>query len=67
MIATDEILDVSTYARVSGEILVKCPHCQTILVLEDGDFKGEQFTHKLCGGWFEVSHDAKNRLELPND
>ncbi|KWE37432.1 hypothetical protein [Burkholderia territorii] len=58
--ATDEILVVKTYHRESNsnDIYVKCPHCDRLLELEAGDFKGEMFTDKVCGGTLEVSHNA---------
>lgn len=60
--AFDEILSVLRYCREdSGEVLVKCPHCGWTIGLQNGEFKGEQFHHRVpsCGGWLEVSFDAK--------
>jgi hypothetical protein len=61
--ATDEILTVSRVAKDSdGSWIVKCPHCKRVIGLEDGPIRGEQFQHRACGGWLEVSHDAKVML-----
>lgn len=66
--ATDEILVVKEYHRESNsnDIYVKCPHCNRLLELEAGDFKGEMFTDKLCGGQLEVSHHAR-RTAFPEE
>lgn len=53
---TNEILEVSRMAKVSGEWHVHCPHCKSIVVLEPGTLRGEQVFDKACGGWMWVSH-----------
>ncbi|CAN7466168.1 hypothetical protein LJR034_003007 [Caballeronia sp. LjRoot34] len=57
--STDVVLDVTEYDRDDGDVIVKCPHCQRILGLQSGPFKGGQFQHRVCGGWLGVSHDAR--------
>jgi hypothetical protein len=67
--ATDEILVVKEYHRESNsnDIYVYCPHCDRPLELEAGDFKGEQFQDRVCGGWFEVSHHARRTAFREDD
>jgi hypothetical protein len=57
--STDVILDITEYDRDDGDVIVKCPHCQRILRLQSGPFKGEEFQHRVCGGWLGVSYDAR--------
>lgn len=61
--SADEILTVHKYTREDdGGVCVKCPHCGWVIGLQRGPFKGEQYPHvanKKCGGWMEVSFDAK--------
>lgn len=59
-LATDEILSVNEYAIDSGEALAKCPHCKRVIGLEL-PVLGEQYQDKVCGGWLEVSHEAKRK------
>ena len=60
---SDEILTVERYCREADSTpSVKCPHCGWVIGLERGPFKGEQYQHRAnakCGGWLEVSYDAK--------
>lgn len=65
--ATDEILEVSRVSREQGEYIVKCPHCGAVIGLEGDDLsemRGEQYHHKLCGGWLMVGYDARYVKEL---
>lgn len=64
MKATDEILTVTRIIKDGGDWCAKCPHCKQIVGLPDGPVRGEQFQHRThsghgCGGWFDVSHDAR--------
>lgn len=62
MTATDEIKMVTRVSNDGGDWIVKCPHCKGIVTLASGPFRGEQFTHTNtggCGGWFEVSSNAR--------
>lgn len=68
MEATDEILTVTKVFKDGSDWGVKCPHCKRVLGLPSGPVRGEQFQDRTgsgygCGGWFEVSHDA--RVVLP--
>lgn len=62
---SDEIIIVNKYFVDNGEVLVKCPHCERILGLQSGEFKGEQFFDKLCKGQLEVAYTAK-RISDPD-
>jgi hypothetical protein len=66
--ALNEILGVKKYHRESNsnDIFVKCPHCNRLLELQAGDFKGEMFTDNVCGGMLEVSYDAR-RTAFPQE
>lgn len=56
---TDEILTVHQFAKdTDGELVVRCPHCSRIMGVE-GPVRGEQYQDRLCGGWLEVSFDAR--------
>lgn len=60
--ANDEIKPVSRVTKDGGDYTVKCPHCLRLIGLEGDDLsqiRGEQFQHKHCGGWLEVTHDAR--------
>lgn len=63
---TDEIKDVTQISREGADWICKCPHCHRIATLCDiGEpVRGEQFQHKVCGGWFEVSSNVKIVREL---
>lgn len=59
--ATDEILDVHRLSRDGGDYIAKCPHCGEIIALEGDDLsemRGEQYQHRKCGGWLQVTHNA---------
>ncbi|MDO8415263.1 MAG: hypothetical protein Q7S87_03510 [Agitococcus sp.] len=60
VLATDEILIVNEYAMDGGEALARCPHCKRVLGMEL-PVLGEQFQDKVCGGWLEVSHNARRK------
>ena len=60
--ANDEIKPVSRVTKDGGDYTVKCPHCLRLIGLEGDDLsqiRGEQFQHKHCGGWLEVTHEAR--------
>lgn len=66
--ATDEIKIVTAVGGVPGDRYCKCPHCGEQVNLPRGSIRGEQFQHRIlrlsaphagCGGWFEVSCDAR--------
>lgn len=54
--ASDEI---KTVTRMGWDRLCKCPHCQAVIQLDAGPVRGEQFQHRACGGWFDVSQDVR--------
>ena len=56
---TDVVLDVTEYDRYDGDVIVKCPHCQRILGLPSGLFKGGHVQHRVCSGWLGVSYEAR--------
>jgi len=60
---TDEILTVHHVTYDWGSYAVRCPHCKEFIYVEGDhmdEIRGEQYQHKTgCGGWFEVSFDAK--------
>jgi len=67
MTATDEIKTVHRVSRDAGDYVVSCPHCGRILGIEGQDLseiQGEQYQHRACGGWFEVSERARFVREL---
>lgn len=58
---SDEILEVSKVSKDGGDYCVICPHCKDLIGIEGDDLseiQGEQYQHKRCGGWLEVSNDA---------
>ncbi|WP_060318156.1 hypothetical protein [Burkholderia cepacia] len=72
---TDEILPVHRYARDGGDFAVKCPHCDSVLYVEGGDWdgtpRGEQYQHANvrfpdvgCKGWMAVTSTAQCIKEL---
>lgn len=65
--ATDEILIADYFARDGGDYITRCPHCKRVISM-DGDepVRGEMFQDRFCGGWLEVSSDAKRLRELPD-
>lgn len=66
--ASAEILTVNTVSKDCGDYVVKCPHCHTILGVEGDDLsevRGEQYKHRACGGWLQVSHNARFIRNLP--
>lgn len=58
----NEIRDVTEVSRdTDGCYICKCPHCLRIMALEGdrmSEIRGEQYKDR-CGGWMEVSHDAR--------
>lgn len=62
------ILDVHLVTRDGGSYCVRCPHCKQILGIDGDDLseiRGEQYQHRACGGWLEVSSGARYVKELP--
>lgn len=58
----DEIITVHTVTKDGGDYTVRCPHCKALIGLEGDDLsevRGEQYQHRACGGWLEVSQDAR--------
>lgn len=62
--ATDEILLVKKFFRDrdENEILLKCPHCESLRSIEgdledEDDFEGSQFEDNLCGGTYEIDEN----------
>jgi phage terminase large subunit GpA-like protein len=67
--APDLILDVRLVTRDGGDYAVRCPHCKSIIGIEGEDLseiRGEQYQHRVCGGWLQVHHSARFVKELPN-
>lgn len=68
MIATiDEIITVRRVSKDGGDYVVRCPHCSRAIGLGGDDLseiRGEQFQHRLCGGWLEVAYNARFMREL---
>lgn len=65
--ATDEIKSVRRVSKDAGDYVVRCPHCQSIIGIEGDDLseiRGEQYQHRMCGGWLMVEHDARFVREL---
>ncbi len=57
----DEIRTVKRVTRDGDGYAVICPHCNRVIGIEGDDLseiRGEQYQHRSCGGWLEVSHDA---------
>lgn len=64
---SNAILSVIRVSKEAGDYIVKCPHCKSIIGIEGNDLseiRGEQYNHRACGGWLEVSHDARFAREL---
>ena len=69
---TDQyIYDVHHLVRDNDmSICCRCPHCQQVIGIQGDEFddvRGEQYQCR-CGGWFEVSYNAralKHDAELP--
>jgi hypothetical protein len=60
--ASPEILTVHVVTKDGGDYCVKCPHCGDFIGIEGDDLseiRGEQYQHKRCGGWLEVSASAR--------
>ncbi|GER21303.1 hypothetical protein [Variovorax boronicumulans] len=60
---------VRLVSKDGGDYCVRCPHCRNIIGIEGDDMsevRGEQYQHGSCGGWLEVSHDARFVKELPS-
>jgi hypothetical protein len=59
---SDFIYDVVHFARdTDGGLICRCPHCQAVIGVEgeDGDdVRGEQFQCR-CGGWLEITNNAR--------
>lgn len=55
----NEILPVTKFSDDRDSWVVVCPHCKRVLGLEKGPIRGEQYRDRVCGGWLEVSFDAK--------
>lgn len=58
------ILTVKRYSIDGGDLVVRCPHCKTVIGVEGqegDDIRGEQFQHRSgkCNGWLEVASDAR--------
>lgn len=66
---SDEILLVRQVSRdTDRSYIVRCPHCSQVIGIEGDDLdeiRGEQYQHKRCGGWLEVSETAAFVRELP--
>lgn len=66
---SDEILLVRQVSRdTDRSYIVRCPHCSKVIDLEGDDIdeiRGEQYQHKRCGGWLEISDTAAFVRELP--
>lgn len=64
---SDEIKTVRRFSKDGGDWCIKCAHCGQIIGVDDGDDgtpRGEQYQHRACGGWNEVSHGARFVKEL---
>ena len=65
--ATDEIKTVRRVSKDGGDYCVRCPHCGHVIGIE-GDYlseiQGNQYQHRLCGGWLQVDYDARFVREL---
>jgi hypothetical protein len=60
----DEILPVGMFSDDGDSWVVFCPHCGRVMGLEKGPVRGEQYQDGVCGGWLEVTHDAKRVTDL---
>ncbi|WP_321967024.1 hypothetical protein [Burkholderia cepacia] len=57
----DEIKVAKRFCKDGSEWAIRCEHCREVIYVEDGDDgtpRGEQYRHRACGGWNEVSVDA---------
>ncbi|MBV2131999.1 hypothetical protein KRX52_04200 [Pseudomonas sp. MAP12] len=67
--APDEILLVRQVSRdTDRSYVVRCPHCSQVIGIEGDEIdevRGEQYQHKRCSGWLEVSNTAVSVRELP--
>lgn len=72
----DEILPVHVVSKDGGDYICRCPHCGEILTTDANeldDVRGQQYQHILrtrfgiggCGGWMEISENARRVRELP--
>jgi hypothetical protein len=60
----DEIAMVCVVTKDGGMYGCECPHCGEFVALEGEDtseIRDEQFSHRRCGGTFEVAHNARFR------
>lgn len=60
--ASNEIKTVRRVAKNFGNYAVRCPHCGQVIGIEGADLseiRGEQYQHRACGGWLQVSDDAR--------
>ncbi|MFX3575437.1 hypothetical protein [Ralstonia mannitolilytica] len=68
MQATDEIKTARRFTKDGGDWAIKCGHCGQIIGVDDGDLdgtpRGEQYQHRVCGGWTQVSSGAAFVKEL---
>lgn len=58
---------VHEVSRDGGSYCIRCPHCKEIIGIDGDDMseiRGEQYQHKQCGGWSEISHSARYVKEL---
>jgi hypothetical protein len=65
--APNEIKTVRRVTKDGGDYCVKCPHCKQLIGIAGDDMseiRGEQYQHRLCGGWLEVSTNAVFVKEL---
>ncbi|SEJ45863.1 hypothetical protein SAMN05216201_10948 [Pseudomonas linyingensis] len=67
--ASDEILLARQVSRdTDRSYIVRCPHCSQVIGVEGDDLdeiRGEQYQHKGCGGWLEISDTAAYVPVLP--
>lgn len=65
--ATDEIKTVRLVTKDGGDYCIRCGHCKQLIAIGGDDLsevRGEQYQHRRCGGWNEVSSDARFVKEL---
>ena len=63
----DEIKTAHRYSRDGGDYCIRCGHCQQVIGIEGDDpseIRGEQYRHRRCGGWTQVSFGAHFVKEL---
>jgi hypothetical protein len=74
--AADEILTVRVVSKDGGDYICRCPHCGEVVTTdatELDEVRGLQYKHEVrtrfgisgCGGWLEISQDARKARELP--